>query len=120
MFREVAGALQTAVSSRRADRVLGDKDIGVYTVHQAKGLQAEHVFLLGAFTQAFVDENPADGIRRLYVAVTRARNNLTVTLGRFVRGKNNPLSRFLGTNAVELSPHVMEAAQRAGVTITYS
>lgn len=120
LFRDVADALQTAVSSRRADKVPDEGEIGVYTVHQAKGLQAEHVFLLGAFTQAFVDENPADGIRRLYVAVTRARTSLTVTMGRFVRGKNNPLSRYLKADSVELSPHIVEAAQRSGVAITRS
>ncbi len=119
LFREVADALLTVSSRRNIDRAPGEREIGVYTVYQAKGLQADHVFLLGAFTQAFVKENPADGIRSLYVAVTRARSSLTVTMGRFVRGKNNPLARHLGANVVELSPHITEAASRVGVQVTH-
>jgi DNA helicase-2/ATP-dependent DNA helicase PcrA len=116
-FASLAGALLAAAGARRADRPSGEREVGVHTIYQAKGLQADHVFLAGAFTQAFVDRSPADGVRRLYVAVTRARRTLTVTVGRWVRGPRNPLSQRLGTYTVALSPHVVEAAQRAGLTI---
>jgi len=115
--RALGRALLAASSAQRADRPAGEKEIGVHTVHQAKGLEADHVFLMGAFTQAFVDRSPADGIRRLYVAVTRAKISLAVTLGRFVKGRRNALSQRLGLNSVELTPHVVEAAKRAGVLI---
>jgi DNA helicase-2/ATP-dependent DNA helicase PcrA len=113
----LSGALLAAASACSADRPAGERQVGVHTIYQAKGLQADHVFLMGAFTEAFVDSTPADGIRRLYVAVTRAKRSLAVTMGRMVKGRRNPLWRYLGKSTVDLSPHIVEAAQRAGVRI---
>jgi len=114
----MASALLSASSAQRADRARGEREIAVHTVYQAKGLQAKHVFVVGAFAQAFVNKNnPADGIRLLYVAVTRAKEALTISVGRYIRGRDNPLSPRLRVNAVQLSPHVVEAAQRAGIAI---
>lgn len=113
----LSGALLAAASACSADRPAGERQVGVHTVYQAKGLQADHVFLMGAFTEAFVDSRPADGIRRLYVAVTRAKRSLAVTMGRMVKGRRNPLWRYLGKSTVDLSPHIVEAAQRAGLRI---
>ncbi len=114
----LASVLLSASSAQRADLARGEREIAVHTVYQAKGLQAAHVFLVGAFTQAFVNNNnPADGIRLLYVAATRAKEVLTITVGRYVRSRDNPLSRRLRVNAVELSPHILEAAGRVGIAI---
>ena len=119
LYQMLAEALLAAVSTPHGDDQTGDREVAMYTVHQAKGLQAEHVFLLGGFTQAFVNsKNPADGVRLLYVAVARAKATLEITMGRFIKAPNHPLSSLLGTNAVELSPHITEAALRSGVNIT--
>lgn len=119
MCRALADALMRAMSAQKADRAQSANEIGVHTVHQAKGLEADHVFLMGAFTQAFTDRNPADGIRKLYVAITRPRRTLSITLGRFIRASNNPLSKLLRADAVDLTPHIQEAAARAGIPITH-
>lgn len=65
---------------RRKNQVL------VYTVFQAKGQEAEHVFICGAHADAFRDQDVAntDGLRRLYVAITRAIKTPTISFARDV------------------------------------
>jgi len=54
--------------------------IPVRTVFGAKGLEAEIVFVMNATPQAFaLGGRPADGLRRLYVAVTRAKQKLYIS-----------------------------------------
>ena len=73
----------------------------------------DHVYVAGAFYQAFLDQAPADGLRRLYVALTRAMHSLTVTLPRYV--KHTQLSRVIGADATGLLPAFAEACTQAGV-----
>lgn len=48
-----------------------------------------------------------DGVRKLYVALTRAMHSLTITLPRFVRFTG--LENFLPTYAPTFSPELAEA-----------
>lgn len=63
-------------------------DVLVYTVYQAKGQEADHVFVCGAHAEAFQDKDPSrsDGLRRLYVAITRSLNTLTLSIARDAAG----------------------------------
>ena len=88
-------------------------EIRIYTVFGAKGQQWDHVYVAGAFYQAFLDQAPADGLRRLYVALTRAMQSLTVTLPRYV--KHTQLARVIGADATGLLPAFAEACVQAGV-----
>lgn len=70
------GGLGALVASRLANPNGEDpaepNEIRIYTVFGATGQQWDHVYVAGAFYQAFLDQAPADGLRRLYVALTRA------------------------------------------------
>ncbi len=83
------------------------------TIHTAKGLEFPHVFLVGAEDGLFPSlRSMDDGAeleeeRRLcYVAITRAKQSLTVTHARqrmlYGRTTANPLSRFIGDIPREL------------------
>lgn len=88
-------------------------EVRIYTVFGAKGQQWDHVYVAGAFYQAFLDQAPADGLRRLYVALTRTMESLTVTLPRYV--KHTQLARVIGADATGLLPAFTEACTEAGV-----
>ncbi|HHX30113.1 MAG TPA: UvrD-helicase domain-containing protein [Clostridiaceae bacterium] len=80
--------------------------VSLMTIHNAKGLEFDTVFIVGAEEDIFPSiraQEEADGIeeeRRLaYVAVTRARRELLITsaVSRLLFGQTqyNPLSRFV-------------------------
>jgi superfamily I DNA/RNA helicase len=119
-FEILAGSLMQMAQRRRGDSDPGENEIPVYTIHQSKGLQATHVYLLGASATAFLDSgtSPADGVRKLYVGLTRSRHSLSVSVGRWIQHRHFALHQRLGVNAVELSPHIAEAAQAQGIPIT--
>lgn len=67
------------------DDIEGEETVFLMTVHSAKGLEFENVFLTGLenglFPLRLDDENELEEERRLaYVAITRAKRNLTMTL----------------------------------------
>ena len=90
--------------------------IQVRTIHSAKGLQSEVVFLMNAIEQSFDgDGDPADGIRRLYVGLTRARSQLYVSTPGWV--KYHSLGHTLGCTSTSLHPQLEIAAQTCGIEI---
>lgn len=85
-----------------------DNRVLLMTLHSAKGLEFEHVYLAGAEDGVFpsymslMDEDPTaiEEERRLaYVGITRAKEELTITCAkmRMNRGETqyNPVSRFI-------------------------
>ena len=77
---------------------------GVYlsTVHAAKGLEFDTVFVIGCEEQLFPHWRSMDRVedleeerRLMYVAVTRAACRLYITAASFRKGQFNPRSRFL-------------------------
>lgn len=103
----LAGYLERVTLSTSADEGKDQKQASLMSIHSAKGLEFEHVFVLGMEDGIFPYERPnsEDGTdleeeRRLaYVALTRARKQLFLlraanrTLFGFSRP--NPPSRFL-------------------------
>ena len=92
------------------------------TFHGSKGLEWDHVFLVRMNDEVFPqlkDEDSVDQERRLfYVAVTRARETLTISysrnersLSRFVRELHRPLLQWRLLTRYELSD--LEGAQQA-------
>ncbi len=78
-----------------------DEMINVMTIHASKGLEFEHLFVIG-MEEGFFPLNEADieEERRLaYVAITRAKKELTLSYvqSRYIRGKRSMVSksRFL-------------------------
>lgn len=90
------------------DNVNDDNRVLIMTLHSAKGLEFDHVYLAGMEDGVFpggmaiYDDNPAEleEERRLaYVGITRAKKELTLTCAkqRMVRGETqyNDVSRFV-------------------------
>lgn len=76
---------QPDVRKTISDMLLGDKEekemegITLTTVHQAKGLEWDNVFVIGLFDGVFPNlrnEDLQEEVRLFYVAVTRAKTNL--------------------------------------------
>ena len=96
--------------------------VGVSTIHAAKGLEWDHVFLLGAREGGLPSDHAlaappasqaallAEERRLLYVALTRARKTFTVTWPEKVDRRERGMSRFL-------TPLLPTAAARAAVAV---
>lgn len=84
------------------DAIMGDA-INIMSVHASKGLEFEHLFVIGleeGFFPLLGDNSDIEEERRLaYVAITRAKRTLTLSFAasRFYRGKRERLdaSRFI-------------------------
>jgi DNA helicase-2/ATP-dependent DNA helicase PcrA len=99
--------LETITLDRTEDNLDYGK-ISLMTIHAAKGLEFDHVFVVGLEESMFPSgQSLGEGVERLeeerrlfYVAVTRARKelNLLYAKSRLLYGKlvNNPVSRFIG------------------------
>ena len=82
---------------------IDDKNISVMSIHAAKGLEFEHLFVIGVeegFFPLLGDGTDLEEERRLgYVAITRAKKELTISHveSRFYRGRRAHLlkSRFI-------------------------
>lgn len=102
-------ALMTDVDAAKT----GPAPVTLLTCHSAKGLEFDHVFLVGLeegllpHANSLDDEDGIEEERRLcYVAMTRARTSLTLTSARermlFGRTQDAERSRFLDEIPVEL------------------
>ena len=96
-------ALEVASLGLDLERQLGDEDrVRILTVHQAKGLEFDSVFVVKAVEGEFpswrsIKEGRLDEEHRLfYVAVSRARKHLSVSWQqRDSRGRSQQASRYL-------------------------
>jgi len=107
----LSGFLEEVALVADIDRIGEDNEkVLLMTLHSAKGLEFEHVYLAGMEENVFpsymtlqTEDSDPEGIeeeRRLaYVGITRAKRNLTLTAAkrRMVRGETwfNQLSRFV-------------------------
>jgi DNA helicase-2/ATP-dependent DNA helicase PcrA len=94
-YERVAGAeatldgfLQEQALFSEADKLTGEGKVTLMTLHNAKGLEYDHVFVVGMEEGTFpharsLDEQNLEEERRLcYVGITRARKTLTLTYAR--------------------------------------
>ncbi len=99
--------------------------ICLMTIHSAKGLEFEHVYMVGMEDGLFpsymtiVSDDPSDmeEERRLaYVGITRAMEDLTLTYAksRMIRGETqyNPISRFVREIPPELMDNTVPTVRR--------
>lgn len=76
--------------------------IALMTMHGAKGLEFEHVFIIGAnegvtpYKKALEEEEIEEERRMFYVAMTRAKSSLTISYVKERNGKSMDQSRFVG------------------------
>ncbi|CAN5223121.1 DNA helicase PcrA [soil metagenome] len=82
------GFLQEQALFSEADKLTGEGRATLMTLHNAKGLEYDHVFIVGMEEGTFpharsMDEQNLEEERRLcYVGITRARKTLTLTYAR--------------------------------------
>jgi superfamily I DNA/RNA helicase len=98
-----------------ADAATTQHDVLVYTIFGSKGQQWPHVFIVGAYSQGFQDSVAADGLRKLYVTLTRSMATLTITLPRFVR--HTPLEQVLPTYTPTFTADLVEAFAARAIPI---
>ncbi len=132
--RELEGDSETAPLEEFLQQIslLSDQDsleeerelVTLMTVHNAKGLEYDTVFVIGCEDGAFphmraLEEGGEEEERRLcYVAITRARRRLYMTWARerrlFGRSERNLPSRFIDELPIELTERQASAATSLG------
>lgn len=89
------------VHNREKESVKDNDAVTLATMHSAKGLEFEHVFILNAVEgktphkKAFKEGNVEEERRMFYVAVTRARYGLYVYVPQSIYKKKTQISRFV-------------------------
>ncbi|MCA1740361.1 MAG: ATP-binding domain-containing protein, partial [Actinobacteria bacterium] len=82
------GFLQEQALFSEADRLTGEGRVTLMTLHNAKGLEYDHVFVVGMEEGTFPharsmdDQNLEEERRLCYVGITRARKTLTLSYAR--------------------------------------
>lgn len=91
-------------------------DIPVRTILGAKGLEAPVVFLVSAIPQSFTKfGSVADGIRRLYVAITRTKDILYISAPRSLY--KSGLGSAVESNYGGLEDSVTRTAELLGISV---
>lgn len=96
----------------------GDRPEGipVRTIFGAKGREASVVFLMNAIEYSFSGHGDiADGIRKLYVALSRASDRLYVTAPHFVG--YTQIGNAIDADYAGLYDHISQAARRLGFEV---
>lgn len=111
-FKTVEAAL--AYLQQIADQQFYDPKaevVTLLTIHAAKGLEFEHVFLVGAEEDILPSgRGDIEEEKRLwYVAATRPRHSLTITFARFRASKPAQPSRFICSIQQTLLPRTIDA-----------
>ena len=100
-YKNISDFIKYIESSKDDNSVLTDNSVKLMTFHSSKGLEFEVVFIIDAndglipHKKSIKDDDIETERRLMYVAMTRAKNNLHIyfTTRRF--GKNYKISRFL-------------------------
>lgn len=108
-MRSVSNFLDDLTLDAKVEPTQGDDVLMISTIHSAKGLEWEHVYVLHPVEDVFVDwnasmEDIAEERRVLYVALTRAKKTLTLVQAEMMQlnGKMvfTQMSRYLDTQKV--------------------
>ncbi|MDF7825869.1 RecQ family ATP-dependent DNA helicase [Pontiellaceae bacterium B12227] len=93
---EAVDFIYEALYERQRERI-GDTEVYLSTVHSAKGLEFDHVILLGKWDQPFKRTELEEERRLYYVGMTRARETLTLCE---LKNTSNPHTQVLRGDAV--------------------
>lgn len=86
---------------QRANHKRYEEGILLTTIHGAKGLEFDHIFVIGAnegvlpYKKAELEEEVEEERRLFYVAITRAKKTLCISYVKEKRAKMTEMSRFL-------------------------
>lgn len=109
------------------DQKAGDNYVTLMTLHSAKGLEFENVFIVGMeeaifpHSRSFTDVNEMEEERRLcYVGITRAKRNLHLSHAKsrtyYGSPQSNPRSRFIE----DIPEKLIEFVRNADVSVVVS
>ncbi|WP_367576325.1 ATP-dependent helicase [Shouchella shacheensis] len=96
-----------AKHQEKREEPVNENGVQLMTIHRAKGLEYKHVYIIGGVEGSLPhdyaldawregDDGPLEEERRLmYVAMTRAREELAISVPFFYRGKKTQPSRFV-------------------------
>lgn len=93
---------QTLLKEQRKQNADEKKGIAFLTIHGAKGLEFDTVFILGAnegimpYKKSVMEDNTEEERRLFYVAMTRAKRQLIISYVKEKNGKDISPSRFIG------------------------
>ena len=112
---ELVSAIGTALDTGEQELVEGSANI--LTMHKAKGLSAEVVFIVGAEDEFLpgrnVGQNEGDERRLLYVSMTRARHRLYMTYCQRRTGQQRHLGSYPGRLRRSLTRFLRDSPLRA-------
>ena len=112
---EVIEALATLDFSKPYDALIDDVNINLYTIHRAKGLEFDTVFVqTGDFAKSFADDNPDESKRILFVGLSRAKQNLFLLGG---ADQRNTITAPVVRKINEMVTTNSEAASRSSADI---
>ncbi|MCY4554495.1 MAG: ATP-dependent helicase [Candidatus Poribacteria bacterium] len=112
---EVSEALATLDFSQTYDAFIDDVNINLYTIHRAKGLEFDTVFVQTEdFAKSFANENPDESMRLLFVGLSRAKQNLFLFGG---GDQGNAITFPVVRKINEMSTTKSEAASRSSTGI---
>lgn len=93
----------------------GEKEdcITLSTVHGVKGMEFKNIFIINCAEETFPHKNSIESHmeeerRLMYVAMTRAIDNLFICIPRKLRGKAKEPSRFIGECGINTFEHLNE------------
>lgn len=100
-LRERLRALRNKRDGVKQEEADDETRVALMTAHGSKGLEWDHVWVLGAEEGAFPDESASEQEERrlFFVAMTRARRHLMVSAA-----GGRPLSRFVTESQIERTP----------------
>ena len=100
-YKNISDYIKYIESSKDDNSVLTDNSVKLMTFHSSKGLEFEVVFIIDAndglipHKKSIKDDDIETERRLMYVAMTRAKNDLHIYFTTIRFGKNYKISRFL-------------------------
>ncbi len=112
-FIDLVSAISASTDSIEQQELVKGK-VNIMTMHRAKGLSADVVFIVGAEKQFIPGKNTGKGEdderRLLYVSITRARHELVITYCNERTGKQRYTGSESGCIKREITPFLKDAS----------
>ena len=112
-FADLVSAISASTDSIEQQELVKGK-VNIMTMHRAKGLSADVVFIVGAEKQFIPGKNTGKGEdderRLLYVSITRARHELVITYCNERTGKQRYTGSESGCIKREITPFLKDAS----------
>lgn len=101
-----------------------DNRVVLSTIHGVKGMEFKNIFIINCVEETLphinsLDENIEEERRLFYVAITRAVDNVFISIPRSMRGKHRESSRFIKECSINLIENP-ESLYKIGETVIHN